>query len=582
MTRLAFPGSFFLYFVGMFLFVVPSTAGQGTRDLIDLTPKPPSATPAPMPAPRIPIAQPRVFPSTLPGNVAAPGLSQPGIPGLSGLWTPMPIVPGTLGTIPTEIPLIPPPWLPPSFPSSDPVEDLPCDPVQRQLAAAVLEDMTEDEREEQMLQTQRQRAELVLDPDRRRTEMEQFLQNDTNFRNRVTRRQSDETGADLFYYPRLKEQLLKDGWCQLFDGHTSFGWKIQTEGSYAGPYKGGKFAFGQNEIASDPCFPGLIYTQMPFGDVQLRFDYWAEKGSEVFLLLKSPPDVTYLDKECYTFVLNSAQSVRPRGLLLGRHEFTLAELRALRETWDDPANGAEGTWHSVLVKTEENSLQIWVDQRLMAYYLANPLQTGHIAFLVTKGTARFQNVIWQPIHSMNIFDTDNLIEEIPWRLSEGGAFTGTNSTEFHLSAGSVESKEVYVNYTLQMQYFQGNDSGRSSLFIRSLSGREKTGYEISLQNLPKRADREAKGVDAGGFPGIKDARYIRLREQQWTYLTVLAMGRQIQTWVNGVPVCEIIDQRRVREDTFLGPFLEPGTIRLSVPPDNSAFQFRRLSVAPML
>lgn len=498
----------------------------------------------------------------------------------------MPGVPGTSGTMPTDSPIpvipgLPTPVLPSSLPLSDSAEVLQEDPIQKQLRTAVLETMTDDEREEQSLQSQRQRAEQILDSDKRRTEMERFQQNDANFRNRIARRQADEAGADIFYHPRLKEQLLKDGWCQLFDGHTDFGWKIQTEGHYAGPYKGGQFTFGQNEIASDPRFPGLVHTQMPFGDVNLRFDYWAEKNSEVFLLLQTPPDVAYLDKDCYTFMLNSAQSARPRGLLFGRHNYSLAELRTMREAWDDPRNEEEGTWHSVRVKIEGNQVQIWIDQRLMDFFVTKPLQPGHIGFLVAKGKARFQNIVWQPVQSMYIFDVDTYLGAIPWRLSEAGEFAGTNNAGFRLSAGSVESTEMYANYVLQTQYFQGNDSGRSSLFVRSLPGREQTGYEISLQNFPKSTDRTSKGVDAGGFPGVKDARYLRLPEQQWTYLTVLVMDRQIQTWVNGVPVGVIMDNRRVREEMVSGPFLEPGAIRLSVPSDNSAFQFRRLSVAPM-
>jgi len=582
MTRFALPRSFRLCFVGVLLYFAQSAAGQGTRELIDLTPKPPPTPPVSVPAQRLPTTPPLVLPSPSPNSLTVPSPT-----GFPSTWAPaMPGIPGPLGTLPTGSPIILPPGLPtPESPSSLPLAapvEVPQEaPVSRQLRAAVLETMTEEERETQMLQIQRQRAEQFLDPDKRRTEMERFQENESNFRNRITRRQADEAGADLFYHPRLKEQLLKDGWCQLFDGHTDFGWKIQTEGHYAGPYKGGKFTFGQNAIESDPYFPGLVYTQMPFGDVNLRFDYWAEKDSEVFLLLKAPSDVAYLDKDCYTFILNSSQSARPRGLLLGRHHFSLTELRAMRETWDDPQNEAEGTWHSVRVKVEGHQLQIWIDQRFMDFFAEKPLQPGHIGFLVTKGKARFQNIIWQPIQSTYIFDVDTFLGDIPWRLSEGGEFAGTNDAGFRLSAGSVESTESYANFVLQTQYFQGNDSGRSSLFIRSLPGRDKTGYEISLQNIPKLADRASKGVDAGGFPGVKDARYLRLPEQQWTYLTVLAMDRQIQTWVNGVPVSEITDNRRGREEVITGPFLAPGVIRFSVPPDNPAFQFRRLATAPV-
>jgi hypothetical protein len=447
---------------------------------------------------------------------------------------------------------------------------------------SVLEEETEDEREVRALYERRQRAEQITDPEQRQEELDRIQWDETKFQNRLARRQEDEVGTEdmLFYIPRLKEQWLKNGWCQLFDGYTDFGWKIQTEGNYAGPWEGGKFTFGQGEICSDPRFPGLIYTQIPFGDVNLRFDYWAEKDSRIFLLLQTPPDPADLNKSCYAFVLNSDQSDRPRGLLLGRHVHSFDELRNMRNAWDDPMNNDRGTWHSVTFKAEDGNIQFWLDKRTpISYYVENPLPAGHIAFLVTKGKARFQNILWRPTQSVAIFDVDEQ-EERPWRLSKEGELVGNNDSGFSLLVGSVESKEVFRNYALQMEYRQGDNYGKSSLWTRSLPGKENTGYEISLQNVPRRSDRETvRGIDAGGFIKAKDARYIRARDQQWTYFTMVAMDRKIHTWVNGVPVCEIYDKRGKQD--VPAPFLDPGTIRLSVPKENDQFQFRRLTISPM-
>ena len=450
---------------------------------------------------------------------------------------------------------------------------------------SVLEAETEEERENRELQTRRQRVEQIVDPEQRQLEMNLLLRDEANRQNHLERRRRDEVGANLFYFPRLREPLLREGWCQLFDGHTSFGWRVQTEGTYGG----GRFTFGQGEIVSDPERPGWVRTEVPFGDVHLQFDYWAEKDSEVFLLLNAPPDPVDLNTSCYTFVLHSSHTNRPRGLLLGqhRHGLSLAELRTMRDTLDDPLSTEEGTWHSVLVKIDGNNLQFWMDRRpAVTYFEQNPIPSGHIGFLVTKGQARFQNILWRPSQPIPIFDTASILGEIPWQRSEGGEFAGRDDTGFRLFSGTVETKKLYTNYMLQMQYRQGNNSGQSSLWVRAQPGQENTGYEISLQNIPRRVDRErAVGADAGGLLHIKDARYLRVQDQQWNYLTVVAMDRQIQTWVNGVPVCEIFDRRTDRGNTLKDrqrdPFLEPGTIRFTVPPGNSEFQFRRLMVLPV-
>ena len=589
MVRFNFRWLLFLYFAGVILFFVQSAFGQRTRNLlIDLAPEQVQPESTPTPAPLGSATRPsRVLTPASPENPDSKTPPPPGLPGISGGKIPVVSAPSInrelgkilLGNSPVSD-------TPDSSSAPAPADDVrtPLTKLQTDVIVSVLEDETEDEREERELVALRQRVEQISDPERRQQELELLERDETSRRNRLERRQTEEAGADLFYFPRLKENLLKDGWCQLFDGHTDFGWKIQTEGPYAGPYGGGKFTFGQGEIASDPNFPGMVYTQIPFGDVSIRFDYWAEKDSRVFLLLKTPPNPADLNKSCFTFVLNSDAMSRPRGLLLGRHGHTLSELRNMRATWDDPMNSEEGTWHSVLVTTEEDTLRVSLDKRsAMSYFDSEiPLRSGHVAFLVTKGKARFQNILWQPNQSVAIFDPDNTTGGIPWRLSENGDFAGNNDTGFRLFTGSVESKEVFTNYVLQMQYQQGNISGRSSLFVRSLPGQDHTGYEISLQNFPRRKDREADvGADAGGFPKIQDARYVRAQDQRWMYLTVAAVDRQIQTWVNGVPVCEIFERRRIREANPKGPFLDPGTIRISVPKENDEFQFRLLTVSPI-
>jgi len=553
-------GSFLVCFAGLFLFFAHIVAGQGTRELfgpiLGTNPQQNQRTSPPTPAP---------LPNAPPNSASSTSTPPPSAPIGGGLYqrliSDLPVAANTETTP-----------LPVAVPNTETTR-----PTADTFTSSVLETETEEEREERDLLLQRQQAEQITDPERREAALEQMVQLETARRNRLARRAINEAGADLFYVPRLKEQYLDTGWCQLFDGYTDFGWKIQNSGHYAG----GKFTFGQGEIESDPWNPGMVYTKIPFGDITLWFDYWAEKNSEVLLLMNTPPNPDDLNSSCYTFVLNSKKSNRPRGLLLGRHGYSYQDLRTMRERWDDPANKEKGTWHSVRIRIEEGNIQVWLDRRnAITYFETNPIAAGHIAFLVAEGKARFQNILWQPKRAIPLFDTEGR-NDSPWRRSDKLEFVGEHESGFRLLRGSVESTDVFENYVLQMQYYQGDISGRSSLFVRSQPGREGTGYEISLQNFPRQRDRESTvGVDAGSFREIKDARYVRAQDLQWTYLTAVVMDRQLQTWINGVPVCEIEDRRKV--PVLTGPFLEPGTIRLSVPEDNSSFQFRRLTISPIL
>jgi hypothetical protein len=555
--------SFLPCFLGLLLFFAHAALGQGTRDLFDPTmTMPQPRTTATPPQTHVPVP---VMPSS--GGTVASGLPE------SAPLSNIPIS-GELGRLLTRnLPIL-------TDTGETPSATAPNVATARQALGrftSVVEEETEDEREERELLVQRQRAEQIIDPELREAALERVVRAETAHQNRLTRRAMDEIGAELFYVPRLREQYLSAGWVQLFDGHTDTGWVVQDSGHYGG----GKFTFGQGEIISDPFHPGMVYTTMPFGDMTLRFDYWAEKDSEVLLLLKTPPNPDDLNTSCYTFVLNSGRTSRPRGLLLGRHGYSLSQLRTNREMWDDPMSEEEGSWHSIRVRIEAGTIQVWLDRRnAITYFDLEPLSIGHIAFLVAKGEARFRNIIWQPTQTVVVFDAEGR-SDLPWRISEDMEIIGNNTDGFRLLSGSVESTDVFENYVLQMQYYQGSISGNSSLFVRAIPGQKNTGYEISLQNFPRRRDRETAvgGVDAGSFRHLRDARYVRAQDMQWTYLTVAVIDRQLATWVNGVSVSEIEDQRTRVTET--GPFLAPGTIRLTVPESNTSFQFRRLTVSPV-
>ena len=570
-TRSIFVCSSLSCFIGLLLFFAHTTFGQGTRYLFD---------------PAVGTPQPRATPPPTATHVFVP---VPSVPSINGTTTagfpesaPLANIPNTpisneLGRVLTrDMPALADVEEPPS--AVAPNAHMARQAIDRltTVLESVFESETEDEREDRELWAQRQRAEQLVDPELREAALERVVQAEVARQNRLARRAIDEVGADLFDVPRLQPQYLHAGWCQLFDGHTDTGWRVQDSGHYGG----GRFTFGQGEIRSDPYHPGMVHTTMPFGDLTLRFDYWAEKNSEVFLLLKTPPNPEDLNTSCYTIVLNSGRSDRPRGLLLGRHDYSLPQLRTMREMWDNPTSEEEGSWHSVQVRIEAGTIQIWLDRRsVSAYFDPKPISVGHIAFLVAKGEARFRNIIWQPKQTIAVFDAEGR-SDLPWHISENMEIIGNNTAGFRLLGGSVESTDIFGNFVLQMQYFQGSISGNSSLFVRALPGQKNTGYEISLQNFPSRQDRESTvGVDAGSFRHIRDARYVRAQDMQWTHLTVAVMDRQLKTWVNGVPVSEIEGRHTSVSET--GPFLEPGTIRLTVPEDNTSFQFRRLTVSPV-
>ncbi|MDR2439171.1 MAG: DUF1080 domain-containing protein [Planctomycetaceae bacterium] len=448
--------------------------------------------------------------------------------------------------------------------------------------------LTADELFEQELKTQKTRVEALEDPEQKQRELESLQKRENDRKRWLQQRADAERGAKLFNLPpslRLKEKMLKEGWCLLFDNQTFFGWRTQKEG----PYGGGRFIISNNEIQSDPQHPGLLYTTNQFGDSTIMFEFQAEENAEAFLLLRTPPNPKDLHSSCYTIVLNSADFTRPRGTVLGRQQLGTEQLKEQEKSRERTLRNnsySENTrWHRLKAQFETGRLQITIDQNEpIALFDVKPLGYGYIGLLVTKGKVRFRNLCWLPGSSIPICDPIN--PEKHWRYRGDVirlSMTSDLAMQLNGGPGVIETKESFDNFILQLEYNIIFSSARTGLFLRSIPREEQTGYEISIQNFPKRQDREQTvGVDAGAFRSKKNARYIRPEDHLWNYLTVVAVDRHFQTWVNGIPVCEMSDNRPLNlENPQTGPFLLPGTIQLLAPQAETNVQFRNIRIMPI-
>lgn len=444
--------------------------------------------------------------------------------------------------------------------------------------------LTEEELAEKEMQDRLATIQQLSDPVERQRQLESLQKQDERRKRWNEKRLEAEKGANLFLIPQLRPELLKEGKCLLFDGQTLFGWRTQKDGRYGG----GRFTVQKNEIHSDPYHPGLLYTAAQYGDLTLSFEFQSERLGEVYLLLRSSPDPKDLASSCYCVVLNSSDSMKLRGSILGRQQLSHDQVKDLgtarAELVVRDRIPESQRWRKVNVHFEGSQLQVMIDnEQPISLYDTNPLGYGYIGLLVTKGQAKFRNIFWSPGSSLSL--SDKIDPENHWRYKKDAVQLSLNRLlEMHLSGGPgvIETKHSYDNFILQLEYNISFTSARTGLFFRSSPREEQSGYEVSIQNLPRREDRESiLGVDVGAFRGRKNARYTRAEDQKWNHLTLLAVDRQFQTWVNGIPVCEMSDQRPFSPDSKDGPFLNPGTIQLLAPDKMTNVSFRNIRITPI-
>jgi hypothetical protein len=411
-------------------------------------------------------------------------------------------------------------------------------------------------------------------------------------------------GADVFKIDssvQLSQNYLDDGWCNLFDGKTLFGWRVQDNGFYGG----GHFSVVNGEIHSDPKYPGLLYTTNQFGDSTISLEFCADENTELFLLYRTSPNPRDLHTSCYTIVLNSSDRKRSRGTILGRikldnEQSYLMNSKNNQNNSNEPEYEQNEVWHRVIIGCEGGALSCTIDRQLPTTLVdSSPIGRGYIGLLVTRGKTRFRNIMWRPRTSVLLFDGIDF--DASWRYKRETVTVTTNRMTLQLRGGPgvIESLESFSDFMLQFEYRIANISGKAGLFFRANPRVEKSGYEISLQNFPTRKDRDDFfAIDAGSFVGRKSGRYVGAEDMQWNYFTLTAVDRQFQTWINGILVCEMTDKSKNpkmitvvnTKETVDGKeildymlpqkdeFHKNGTIQFYAPTDSSNIDIRNIRI----
>src|SRR5690606_40013127 len=84
----------------------------------------------------------------------------------------------------------------------------------------------------------------------------------------------------------------------------------------------------------------------------------------------------------------------------------------------------------------------------------------------------------------------------------------------------------------------------SGIFFRCIPGETMNGYEAQIHNGFHDGDR-TRPIDCGtgGIFRRQDARVVAANDQQWFAMTLVAQGRHMAVWVNGLQVTDWTDTR---------------------------------------
>ena len=240
-----------------------------------------------------------------------------------------------------------------------------------------------------------------------------------------------------------------------------------------------------------------------------------------------------------------------------------------------------GEWHTLHAMVDREHVQAWVNGQQSADYVdTTGLTAGYIGLQFREGVIRFRNVKVRPITyailpAKDLKDFNKPAGSVKAELSDNGSLTLTGGK------GHVELLQSQANCCIQFAVQTLAENVNSGLFFRCIPGEDMNGYECQVHHGFK--DDRRRPVD-GGMGAIfrrQNAKAVLSDSSDKAFLTVVADGPMISTWVNGVQVVDWKDTRAPNENPRKGLRTEAGTTMLQAHDQDCKVRFDSLSFCPL-
>jgi len=148
--------------------------------------------------------------------------------------------------------------------------------------------------------------------------------------------------------------------------------------------------------------------------------------------------------------------------------------------------------------------------------------------------------------------------------------------------GDLVTEKEFDNFVLQFECKTLGDGLNSGFFFRCIPGQYQNGYEAQVQNAYIDKDRsKPKDFGTGAIYRRIAARKVVSNDNEWFTMTVVADGKHIATWVNGYQTVDWTDDRPADENPRKGYRATKGPISIQGHDPTTDLLFRNIRVAEL-
>jgi len=360
---------------------------------------------------------------------------------------------------------------------------------------------------------------------------------------------------------RLPGDELGVGWIRLFDGQSLMGWRNAGNADWK---------VEDDVLVATQGEPGLLCTSVRFSDFELMLEYKGADRTNSGVFLRTPSIPTNPAKDCLEFNIAPSDNAFPTGSLVGRAK--------VGEQVDAPESGE---WHTLHALIDRDTIKTWVNGQASTDYMdTTGLTAGFIGLQFREGTIRFRNIKVRPISyailpAKELKDFNSPVGDVKAELTADGGLMLTGGK------GSIELLQPHANGCFQIALQTLAENVNSGFFFRCIPGEELNGYEAQIHHGFKEDRRRPVDAGMGAIFRRQNARAILSDAAEKTYVTVIADGLLISSWVNGVQVVDWQDTRKPDENPRKGSRVEAGTIMLQSHDAECKIRFDSLGICPL-
>jgi hypothetical protein len=148
--------------------------------------------------------------------------------------------------------------------------------------------------------------------------------------------------------------------------------------------------------------------------------------------------------------------------------------------------------------------------------------------------------------------------------------------------GDLVCEKEFANFVLQFECKTNGKALNSGIFFRCIPGQYQNGYEAQIQNAYKDDDR-TKPADfgTGAIYRRVAARKVVSNDNEWFTMTVAANGKHIATWVNGYQTVDWTDDRKENDNPRQGYRAAKGPLSIQGHDPTTDILFRNIRVSEL-